>query len=103
MNCNHGISIDFPTCDIVDVNYCGVEVPVNNIIFVNELPQIGDRDQLYVCGRSIYRWDNENLLFVPIAGEAFIEYYFNNPLTTIVFDGGDSDVTLAVLDDTILL
>ena len=114
MNCNCGISVDFPTgndininfpqqCSNIDVNYCGVEIPVSNVVFVNELPQIGDKDQLYICGISIYRWNNDILKFVCIAGENFIDEYFTDPMKAIIFDGGYADVTLAILDDTVLL
>lgn len=103
MECKCNIPVNFsPECSIVDVEYCGVEVPVSNIIFVNELPSVGDRDQLYVLDQSIYKWDNNLLKFIPIAGDDFIEKYFTDPLLSIIFDGGDADVILAVLDDTIL-
>ena len=114
MNCNCGISVDFPTgndininfpqqCSNIDVDYCGVEIPVSNVVFVNELPQIGDKDQLYIYDMSIYRWDNDALKFVCIAGENFIDEYFTDPMKVIIFDGGNTDVTLAILDDTVLL
>ena len=104
MKCECNIPVNFPACDTnIDVEYCGVEVPVSNVIFVNELPQIGDTDQLYVINQSIYRWDNNNLKFIPIAGEDFLIAYFTDPFRTIIFDGGDADVILATLDETILL
>ena len=104
MNCECGIQVEFPTqCANIDLNYCGVEIPVSNVVFVNELPPIGDKDQLYICGMSIYRWNNDTLKFVCIAGENFIEEYFTDPMKVIIFDGGDADVTLAILDDTVLL
>ena len=104
MKCECNISVDFPACDSnIDAGYCGVEVPVSSIIFVDQFPEIGDKDQLYVINQSIYRWSNEDLQFIPIAGEDFLIAYFANPFHTIVFDGGNADVTLAILDDTILL
>ena len=134
MNCNCGISVDFPTgnntnvdfptgndinvdfpvgddininfpqqCSNIDVDYCGVEIPISNVVFVNELPLRGEKDQLYVCGMSIYRWNKDTSKFVCIAGENFMDEYFTDPMKVIIFDGGNADVTLAILDDTVLL
>lgn len=104
MKCECNIPVNFPACDVnIDSGYCGVEIPVSSVIFVDRLPEIGDKDQLYVVNQSIYRWNNEDLQFIPIAGEDFLIAYFANPVRTIIFDGGDADVILATLDDTILL
>ena len=111
---NCGINVDFPTHEEVniefaqlhnniDLDYCGVEIPVSNVVFVQELPKVGDRDQLYVVNSSIYRWDNINLIFIPIAGEAFITWYFSDTLTTYVFAGGDCTVNLGILNKIKLL
>lgn len=104
MNCERDIQVEFPTqCANIDLNYCGVEIPVSNVVFVNELPQIGDKDQLYIYNMSIYCWNNDALKFICMAGENFMNEYFTDPMRVIIFDGGDADVTLAILDDTLLL
>ena len=53
---------------------------------------------------SIYRVGS-NISFEEI--KAYIDEYLNNlftdPTVTYIFDGGDADVVLAILDDTILI
>ena len=53
---------------------------------------------------SIYRVGS-NTSFEEI--KAYIDEYLNNlftdPTVTYIFDGGDADVVLAILDDTILI
>ena len=118
-NCNDKIPINFPSCnENMKLDYCGVEIPVSNVIFVDVLPEIGDSDQLYVVGTSIYRWDNDLLQYQTITSNEltikliknfldnnfsfYLEQFFTSAEYEVIFDGGNADVTLAVLDTTIL-
>jgi len=46
----------------------------SNIIFVSELPVIGEDDKLYILGDKIYGWSNDTLSYYSIAGGGNIDW-----------------------------
>ena len=78
MNCNSNIEVCFPNYEPIEIKF---PTQCNNI-------------KTNYCGVEI-----------PMSDEAFakmIEAYFTNKEHIIIFDGGNADTILAILDKTIL-